>query len=236
MILKERKERYNSWYSRLILDACLFFVTVLYTHTRLIVSPQFCNTAVPVYVCILEFYKRYNKLCYKRLCHCFNVRTRFTHNHLGNAGHLPDKALHYPTYLSLLPFYGYLPYTCETYSKRVQIGARDFWIRGTDYSSQVPLFKIGVPRNNVAALVVAESAHSWTVRRSDYGTVYTHCIPSDHHITWSTRARMRLLPSIGASEIVKMWLQLLSFHIRSEGVIKIYRRHVTPFLWELNLK
>ena len=39
MILKERKEKYNSWYSRLILDACLFFVTVLYTHTCLSVFP-----------------------------------------------------------------------------------------------------------------------------------------------------------------------------------------------------
>lgn len=126
MILKERKEKYNSWYSRLILDACLFFVTVLYTHTCLSVFfSQSRSTAVPVYVCISELYKRYNKLCYKRLCHCFNMRTRFTHNHLGNAGHLPDKALHYPTDLSLLPFYGYLPYRCETYSKRIQIGARD---------------------------------------------------------------------------------------------------------------
>lgn len=126
---------------------CLFVLRycTIYSHLFECFSSQSRSTVVPVYVCISELYKRYNKLCYKRLCHCFNVRTRFTHNHLDNAGHLPDKALHYPTDLSLLPFYGYLPYRCETYSKRIQIGAKDLWIRDTDYSSQLPLFKIGVP-------------------------------------------------------------------------------------------
>lgn len=232
MILTEKKKECNSWDSQLILDACLFFVTALYTHTRLSVSAL--NLVVPLLSQPMFVYQSSTNVTTSyvtkdcvivSMCQ-LDLRTIVW----PTAGHLPDKALHYPTDLSLLPFHGYLSCTCETYSKRVQIGARDLWIRGTDYSSQVPLFKIGVSPQQCCSA-------SWSLSLHILG----RCGPPSmgrymHHVTRSTRARMRLLPFIGVSEIVKMWLQLLSFHTKSEGVIKIYRRDVTPFLWELNLK